>query len=132
MLLLLFAGAGTSTKKVVKGWIDEERKRLRNTIKARTFDKILAKQRSWPTDINKSYRRVQDNIDEIKELSPIVRATEELAWRIERRNEFLQKFADTNNDYYRREAEVIERRINELYTEIYRLKLIAELEQQKH
>ncbi len=100
---------------------EESRRDLRNTIKQKDLNKIFATQRSWPTDINRSYGKIQKVIDTIEEMTPLELAEDELSWRLQQRDEALR-----NGD--QRKVERLGRRINELQTEIYRLKLVAELE----
>ena len=139
MLLLLLAGgvrtsgpAPTPPAVRAKGWIDDPRRELRNTITPKQLKKIFDKKTSWRADVNKSYAVVQKAIDRFDEMTPLELAADELAWRISKRDRALARFTETNLDRYRIEAGHLQKRINELYTEIYRLKTIADIEKQNN
>ncbi len=99
---------------IVGGFFEGERRRLRNTIKPRQLDKIFTAQKFLT--VNRAYGRVQNVIDQIEAMTPLEAAQDELSWRMQQRDEAI---AAGN----RRRAEQLQRRIDQLNTEIYRLTL---------
>ncbi len=95
-------------------WIDDERRRLKNTIRPKQLDKIFAAQKFLT--VKKAYGKVQTVIDQIEAMTPLEAAQDELSWRMQQRDEAI---AAGN----RRRAEQLQRRIDQLNTEIYRLTL---------